>query len=48
MDFQAYNKILICDDEVVNVQVDSVTIGYEFKIKYPLLPWCFSQLHRGP
>ncbi len=35
MDFQAYNKILICDDEVVNVQVDSVTIGYEFKIKYP-------------
>jgi len=35
MDFQAYNKILICDDEITNVVVEGVTIGYEFKIKYP-------------
>ena len=35
MDFQAYNKILVCDDNMVNVIVDGVKIGYEFKIKYP-------------
>ncbi len=35
MDFQAYNKILICDDEIVNVKIGDATIGYEFKIKYP-------------
>ena len=35
MDFQAYNKILICKDKIKNVKVEGVTIGYEFKIKYP-------------
>lgn len=35
MDFQAYNKILICKDPIENVVVDDVTVGYEFKIKYP-------------
>ncbi len=35
MDFQAYNKILICKDDIQNVTVDGVTIGYQFKIKYP-------------
>lgn len=35
MDFQAYNKILICEDAISNVAIDGVTIGYEFKIKYP-------------
>lgn len=35
MDFQAYNKILICKDDIENVVVEGVTIGYEFKIKYP-------------
>jgi hypothetical protein len=35
MDFQAYNKILISDDNLTNVIVGDVTIGYEFKIKYP-------------
>lgn len=35
MDFQAYNKILICKDNIKNVVVGDVTIGYEFKIKYP-------------
>ena len=35
MDFQAYNKILICDDPLTSTVVDGVTIGYEFKIKYP-------------
>lgn len=35
MDFQAYNKILICGDEIVIVKAGNVTIGYEFKIKYP-------------
>lgn len=35
MDFQAYNKILICDDALVNVDVGGTTVGYEFKIKYP-------------
>lgn len=35
MDFQAYNKILICDDDLKNRYVEDVLIGYEFKIKYP-------------
>ena len=35
MDFQAYNKILICKDDITNVVVEGITIGYEFKIKYP-------------
>lgn len=35
MDFQAYNKILICKDAIENVVVEGVTVGYEFKIKYP-------------
>lgn len=35
MDFQAYNKILICKDDIKNVAVDGVVIGYQFKIKYP-------------
>ena len=35
MDFQAYNKILICKDDIKNVTVEGVTVGYEFKIKYP-------------
>ena len=33
MDFQAYNKILICKDDIRNVVVEGVTVGYEFKIK---------------
>ncbi|MEX1377221.1 MAG: DUF6379 domain-containing protein [Eubacteriales bacterium] len=35
MDFQAYNKILITDKEISNVEVGDVVVGYEFKIKYP-------------
>ena len=35
MDFQAYNKILICKDNIENVQVADTVIGYQFKIKYP-------------
>lgn len=35
MDFQAYNKILICDDQIENLTVNSQIIAYEFKIKYP-------------
>ncbi len=35
MDFQAYNKILICKDNIKNTVVDDIVIGYEFKIKYP-------------
>ena len=35
MDFQAYNKILICKDDIKNVTVEGLVIGYEFKIKYP-------------
>ena len=35
MDFQAYNKILICKDNIKNVLVGDAVIGYEFKIKYP-------------
>lgn len=35
MDFQAYNKILICKDDIENVVVEGINIGYEFKIKYP-------------
>lgn len=35
MDFQAYNKILICRDAIENVVVNGRSIGYEFRIKYP-------------
>lgn len=35
MDFQAYNKIFICKDDIQSIDVEGVTIGYEFKIKYP-------------
>ncbi len=35
MDFQAYNKILICKDPIKNKTVGDATIGYEFNIKYP-------------
>jgi hypothetical protein len=35
MDFQAYNKILICEDDLKNRYVGDIPIGYEFKIKYP-------------
>ncbi len=35
MDFQAYNKILICKCPIRTVKVEDITIGYEFKIKYP-------------
>lgn len=35
MDFQAYNKILICSDNIQNVVVGDAVIGYEFCIKYP-------------
>jgi len=35
MDFQAYNKILICKDDIENITVDGCVIGYTFKIKYP-------------
>ena len=35
MDFQAYNKILICEDHIRNIVLDNQVIGYEFKIKYP-------------
>lgn len=35
MDFQAYNKILICPDDMVNVKAGDQTVGYSFKIKYP-------------
>ncbi|MCD8299582.1 MAG: DUF6379 domain-containing protein [Clostridiales bacterium] len=35
MDFQAYNNILICKENIKNTVVDDVKVGYEFKIKYP-------------
>jgi hypothetical protein len=35
MDFKAYNTILICNDEINNVTLGDLVIGYEFKIKYP-------------
>ncbi len=35
MDFQAYNKIMICKDDIKNIVVGDCVIGYEFKIKYP-------------
>lgn len=35
MDFQAYNKILLCPDNIQNVTVGGQTVAYEFKIKYP-------------
>ena len=35
MDFQAYNKILICKDDMKNVTAGDKVVGYSFKIKYP-------------
>ncbi len=35
MDFQAYNKIFICNDAIKNTMAAEVVIGYEFKVKYP-------------
>jgi len=35
LDFQAYNKILICPDDMRNVLSGDQTVGYSFKIKYP-------------
>ena len=35
VDFQAYNKILICPDDMENVSVGDKVVGYSFKIKYP-------------
>ena len=35
MDFQAYNKILICPDEMENIYAEDKVTGYAFKIKYP-------------
>lgn len=35
MDFQAYNKILICRDPIRNMVTDDVITGYAFYIKYP-------------
>lgn len=35
MDFQAYNKILICNDKIKNVKIGDTVIGYVFQIKYP-------------
>lgn len=35
MDFQAYNKILLCTTPIQNISIDGVPIGYEFQIKYP-------------
>lgn len=35
MDFQAYNKILICKDDMKNTSVKGVVTGYEFYVKYP-------------
>lgn len=35
MDFQAYNKILICNTAMRNVCAGGAAIGYEFAIKYP-------------
>ncbi len=35
MDFQAYNKILLCQTPLRNVAIEGVNVGYEFQIKYP-------------
>lgn len=35
MQFQCYNKILICDQTIKNFEVEGITIGYQFQIRYP-------------
>lgn len=35
MQFQAFNKILIGDQKIRPYKVDDVTLGYEFRIRYP-------------
>ncbi len=33
--FQAYNKLMICDDGITPLRVDDAVLGYEFQIRYP-------------
>lgn len=35
MPFQAYNKLLIADQPLVNTRIENAVIGYEFKLQYP-------------
>lgn len=35
MDFQAYNKILLCPKPIRNESVAGIPLGYSFQIKYP-------------
>lgn len=35
MQFQAFNKILIGDQKIRKYQVEGITMGYEFQIRYP-------------
>ena len=35
MQFQAYNKILICKDTIKNYEIGGVKLGYQCHIRYP-------------
>ena len=35
MDFTAFNKYMVCDDDIEVNKADDIVLGYEFKCKYP-------------
>ena len=35
MQFQAYNKIMICNETIKNFVVEGIKLGYQFQIRYP-------------
>jgi hypothetical protein len=35
MDFQAFDKMLVCDDKIKNYEVNGRKYGYEIKMQYP-------------
>ena len=35
MDFTAFNKYMVCEDDIEVNKADDIVLGYEFKCKYP-------------
>ena len=35
MDFAAFNKYMVCDDDIEVNKAEGIVLGYEFKCKYP-------------
>ncbi|HHV12478.1 MAG TPA: hypothetical protein GXX75_19570 [Clostridiales bacterium] len=35
MAFELFNRILVSDEDITNITVEGIEIGYEFKLQYP-------------